>query len=81
MNNNENRTGTFEMWVYPRKTVDQLTGRIVAIRLNATDEKTAKREFFDMIDRMNFGRRQYKVAYNLWVQPKPNMSWEKVEWK
>lgn len=80
MNNNENRTGTFEMRVYPRKTVDQLTGCIVAIRLNATDEKSAKHEFHETIDRLNFGRRQYKVAYNLWVQTKLGMSWGKVEW-
>lgn len=79
MNNNENRTGTFEMWVFPIKTVDKLTGRIVAIRLTATDEKSAKREFHEMIDRLNFGRRQYKVAYNLWFKTKPCMSWEKVK--
>lgn len=78
--NNEQLTGTFELWVFPQKTVDQLTGRIVAIRLTATDEKSAKHEFHEMIDRLNFGRRQYKVVYNLWCQTKPGMSWEKVKW-
>lgn len=81
MNNNENRTGNFEMWVYPTKTVNELKGRIVAVKLQSTDEKSAKREFFEMIDRMDFGRRKYNVSYNLWIQTKPNMSWEKVEWK
>lgn len=80
MNNNDNRTGTYELRVYPRKTVDQLTGRIMAIRLVATDEKSAKREFHETINRMDFGRRKYNVAYNLWVQTTPGMSWEKVEW-
>lgn len=78
--NEQYTNGTFEMWVYPRKTVDELKGRIVAIRLQSTDEKSAKREFHEMIDRMDFGRRKYTVAYNLWVQTKPGMSWTKVEW-